>query len=43
MRGTGSWNEAGAGYTLAATDLALRLQDAGAAALIYTDIARDGC
>ncbi len=28
--------------TLAATDLALRLQDAGAAALIYTDIARDG-
>ncbi len=28
--------------TLASTDLALRLQDAGAAALIYTDIARDG-
>lgn len=28
--------------SLAATDLALRLQDAGAAALIYTDIARDG-
>ena len=28
--------------TVPATDLALRLQDAGAAALIYTDIARDG-
>jgi phosphoribosylformimino-5-aminoimidazole carboxamide ribotide isomerase len=28
--------------SLAATDLAQRLQDAGAAALIYTDIARDG-
>jgi phosphoribosylformimino-5-aminoimidazole carboxamide ribotide isomerase len=28
--------------TLAATDLALRLQDAGIAAIIYTDIARDG-
>ncbi len=27
---------------LAATDLALRLQDAGIAAIIYTDIARDG-
>jgi phosphoribosylformimino-5-aminoimidazole carboxamide ribotide isomerase len=28
--------------SLAATDLALRLEDAGAAALIYTDIGRDG-
>jgi phosphoribosylformimino-5-aminoimidazole carboxamide ribotide isomerase len=28
--------------TLAATDLAARLQDAGIAAIIYTDIARDG-
>ena len=28
--------------TLPATELALRLQDSGAAALIYTDIARDG-
>ncbi|MGH7044309.1 MAG: 1-(5-phosphoribosyl)-5-[(5-phosphoribosylamino)methylideneamino] imidazole-4-carboxamide isomerase, partial [Acetobacteraceae bacterium] len=28
--------------TVAATELALRLQDAGAAALVYTDIARDG-
>lgn len=28
--------------TLPATELALRLRDAGAAALIYTDIARDG-
>jgi phosphoribosylformimino-5-aminoimidazole carboxamide ribotide isomerase len=27
---------------LAATELALRLQDAGIAAIIYTDIARDG-
>lgn len=39
MVATEGWAETS---TLAATDLALRLQDAGIAAIIYTDIARDG-
>jgi phosphoribosylformimino-5-aminoimidazole carboxamide ribotide isomerase len=39
MVATEGWAETSA---LAARDLALRLQDAGIAAIIYTDIARDG-
>jgi phosphoribosylformimino-5-aminoimidazole carboxamide ribotide isomerase len=39
MVATEGWAETS---TLAATDLARRLQDAGIAAIIYTDIARDG-
>jgi phosphoribosylformimino-5-aminoimidazole carboxamide ribotide isomerase len=39
MVATEGWAETS---TLAARDLALRLQDAGIAAIIYTDIARDG-
>ncbi len=39
MAATEGWAETSA---LAAVDLALRLEDAGAAAIIYTDIARDG-
>ena len=39
MVATEGWAETS---TLAATDLAVRLQDAGISAIIYTDIARDG-
>jgi phosphoribosylformimino-5-aminoimidazole carboxamide ribotide isomerase len=39
MVATEGWAETS---TLSATDLALRLEDAGIAAIIYTDIARDG-
>lgn len=39
MVATEGWAETS---TLSAHDLALRLEDAGAAAIIYTDIARDG-
>jgi len=39
MVATEGWAETSA---IPATDLALRLQDAGIAAIIYTDIARDG-
>jgi phosphoribosylformimino-5-aminoimidazole carboxamide ribotide isomerase len=36
---TDGWSETS---TITACDLALRLEDAGVAAIIYTDIARDG-
>jgi phosphoribosylformimino-5-aminoimidazole carboxamide ribotide isomerase len=39
MVATEGWAETSA---LPATELAMRLQDAGIAAIIYTDIARDG-